>query len=298
MDLPTTYLARYWPLDNVVPGPGLQHYPTRTTFSISADQGRFVVKAYDDQSALGLVHPAPETIDRHLSVFEYLAGKGFGHAPGLLRTRSGERYIQASGTTIYIIEEIDGRTPSGTVETWAELGRIAALLNAYADFPYEYGVTIEGTIAELTRIARHHSFEREFIEQVEKLKVLMNQPTGLIHGEINPANSVLSSDGRLYLVDWDAAGAGPWVLEAGYPLLTAFLTEELAFQRESTLAFYGAYSLGEVMTAEQLELVFTAALLHALRYLPFGNPRARWARIRFALEHKDELLSAMVDPPS
>ena len=47
------------------------------------------------------------------------------------------------------------------------------------------------------------------------------------------------------------------------------------------------------MTPEQKELVFAAALLHALRYLKFGDTGKRWARIRYALEHRDLLLPAI-----
>jgi hypothetical protein len=48
------------------------------------------------------------------------------------------------------------------------------------------------------------------------------------------------------------------------------------------------------MTDGQKNLVFTAALLHALRYMPMGNTTSqRWARICYALENKELLLSAI-----
>jgi hypothetical protein len=38
---------------------------------------------------------------------------------------------------------------------------------------------------------------------------------------------------------------------------------------------------------------FVAALLHALRYLKFYHPLQRWARICYALDHRDLLLAAI-----
>lgn len=143
----------------------------------------------------------------------------------------------------------------------------------------------------MARKAGHYPFEREFLDQVARLGVLADQTACLIHGEFNLANAILTSHGRIYLVDWDQAGSGPWVLEAGYPLLTAFLTEDLTIERELAVAFYDAYTSEVGLTPERLELVFTAGLQHALCYLEFGDPLRRWARIRFALEHKDELLT-------
>ncbi len=125
------------------------------------------------------------------------------------------------------------------------------------------------------------------------LDVLRDQPRVLIHGELNPANSILAPDGRLTVVDWDAAGTGPWALEPGYPLITTFLSEDLVFDARSAAAFYGAWAGPQGIDAERRELIFTAALLHALRSLSFAEPGRRWRRIQHALAHKAELLSAM-----
>ncbi len=295
MDSPMTELTRHWLLDGVITGPALQRSNTRTTVAIHSDQGRFVVKTYDEAPALGLVHPSAAEIDQHLSIFDHLADTGFGHAPVLLRTRLQERFAHSDGRIIYVLQQIAGSIPPDTPGTWAEFGRLAARLNANPDYPHAYGIPVAGTIAELTRQARDYPFEHEFLDLVATLGVLANQPTGLIHAEINPANAILSPDGRLTLLDWDQAGTGPWVLEAGYPLLAHFLTEDLAFHRESAAAFYDTYTGGRGLTADQRELVFTAALLHALRYLRFGDPARRWARIRFALAHRDEFLAAMTE---
>jgi len=289
----STLVERHWGLEHVVPNQILQRYGNRTVLSIQSDQGNFVVKAYRDESALGLNRPVTTEIDQRLGIYEYLAGQDFGRAPSLLVTSTGNRFVRSGGATVFILKYIEGTRPSATPESWAELGLMATQLNTYTDFPISYGIPVAGTIAELMRKAERYSFGNEYVRLVSTLEILADQPARLIHGEINTANSVLSSDGQIFLIDWDQAGMGPWVLEPGYPLITTFLSDDLVFDARAAAAFYGSWTAGETMTAERRDLVFTAALLHALRYLEFGDPIRRWARIQFALAQKDELLSVL-----
>lgn len=288
-----TLVERNWDLDRVVAGPVLQRSSTRIVLSIEADQGRFVAKAYEDSWALGLVHPSLEEIDQHLGIFDVLAARGFRHAPSLLKTRDGQRFLRSGGMTVVILDLIEGERPPAAVATWAELGRLAANLNGIAGYPHDYAISVTGTIAELTHKAERYPFRQDMLSLVSTLDVLAEQPTSLIHGEINLANTVLARDGRIVILDWDQAGNGPWALEPGYPLITTFLSEDLVFDAEAAAAFYRSWAGEQGITAERRELVFTAALLHALRYIEFGDPGRRWARIRYALAHKDELLAAL-----
>jgi Ser/Thr protein kinase RdoA (MazF antagonist) len=291
-------VERHWDLQGVVQDAVLQRQETRTTYAIQSDEGSFIVKVYDDDSALGLVRISEAEIDRRLSIFHFLATQDFRYAPSLLETRTGDRFVRANGTTVYILERIEGGSPPATAETWAELGQLAARLNTQEAYPFAYGIPVKGTIGELVHEAERYPFSSDMLRVASTLDVLANQPTCLIHGEINLANAVQSSDGRISLVDWDQAGTGPWALEAGYPLITSFLSEELVFDTEAATAFYGSWTAGKTMSDECWDLVFTAALLHALRHLEFGNPARRWARIRHALAHKNEILAALAAPRS
>ena len=287
-----TTVERHWNLSHVMPGAVLQQSPTRTVMAIHSDQGAFVVKTYESAWALGLVNPTTSEIDRHLHVFDFLAETRFAHAPTLLRTTTGERFLQAVDTTICVLALIEGGAPPSTPETWAELGRIAARIGEYGDYPYPYGIPVTGTIAELTRNAEQYPFRTDMLRLISTLDVLVDQPPCLIHGEINTRNAIKATDGRLSLLDWDQAGTGPWPLEPGYPLITTFLSEDLAFDSDSASAFYGTWSARKEITAEDRNFIFTAAVLHALRYLEFGDPVRRWARIQHALAHKDALLAS------
>ncbi len=287
------FINRHWPLDRVIVGPILQRYPTRATVAIDTAQGRFVAKSYANEAALGLVEPSTEEIERSLDVFGYLERNGFGHAPRLLPTREGRSFARTRSRTVYLLERIEGSAAPDTAAPWAGLGRIAARLNSYTGYPHTYPIGVRGKIAEMTREARDYPFSAELLGLVASPDVLADQPPSLIHAEINTGNTLITPDGRLYLLDWDSAGAGPTVLEAGYPLITVFLTEDLIFRRDMADAFYNAYTAGEGMTSEGKELLFTAALLHALRYLKFGDINRRWTRICYALSHRDLLLSVI-----
>lgn len=289
-------VERHWPLDHVVPGAALQRSLTRNVISIRSEQGPFVVKVYEDEWALGLVRPSSAEIDQRLGIFDYLAANGFRHAPSLLETRTGGRFARSDGMTVYVLGQIDGSRPSPAARTWAELGRLAALLNDLPDFPLPYGITVGGAIAELTRNADRYPFRSEFLRLVSTLDVLVDLPTCPIHGEINLTNSLVSADGRIFLLDWDQAGTGPWALEPGYPLITTFLSEDLVFDAASATAFYHSWTGGNPISARHKDLIYTAAILHALRYLEFGDHSRRWARIQHALAHRDELLAALDAP--
>jgi Ser/Thr protein kinase RdoA (MazF antagonist) len=293
MTLQANFISEHWPLDQVSTSLTLQQYSTRAVFGVTSAQGRFVVKVFDNGAALGLVSPSLVEIRQCLFIFDYLEQQKFPYIPALLKTRSGDSFIQYEGKTIYLIEWLDGERPLPSPEVYAKLGQIAAGLNSHTDYPHSYPIDVQGTIAELRLEAEDYPFTQGFLQQVDQLDVLIDQPQALIHGEINIDNALQTRDGMLYLLDWDSVGTGPLVLEAGYPLLTCFLTEDLSFHQEWAAAFYDGYTQGKGIANVEKELVFTAALLHALRYLKFGDSNKRWARICYALMHKDDILSAI-----
>jgi aminoglycoside phosphotransferase (APT) family kinase protein len=280
-------------LSRIRTGKVLQRSSSRVVTEVETAEGLFVAKLMAREAALGLVAPTGAQIDHALQVFDFLALRDFTHAPKLLKTCSGNRFADVDGKVVYLMEHIEGSQPVPSPMAYAALGRVAAKLNAYTDFPYEYPISVPGTIDELTAQAEQSPFRDAILQQIAKLAVLADQPRSLIHGEINCANAIQTPDGRIVVVDWDAAGTGPAILEAGYPLITSFLTEDCTFHHDWARAFYAEYTTGLGMTDGTKEMLFTAALLHALRYMPFHNPIERWNRILYAVENKDLLLSAI-----
>jgi hypothetical protein len=82
---------------------------------------------------------------------------------------------------------------------------------------------------------------------------------GLIHGEINGANAGRRSNGEVALLDF--------VVDHG-----------------GARAFYAGYTdAGGQIDHDRL---FDAALLHALRYMWFGDVHRRWEQILHAVKHR------------
>lgn len=280
-------ITEHWPLDKVSLGETFQTYPTRRVVRLHTAQGDFVAKI-DDQP------PPYATACERCTIFDFLAEQAFPHIPALVKTRDGQPLLYQDGQSVMVMEYIDGGQPDNHPATWQRLGRLAASLNAIPGCPVTYGIPTAGVIAELTAAAQTHSHPKQFLDFIAMLSPLLTAPTlGLVHGEINWANVRQRRDGTLVILDWDEAGHGATVLDAGYPLITVFLTEKLHFQRHQAQAFYQGYFGGRRPDAAEQDLLFRAALLHALRYMHFANQVQRWARVGYAATHRTHLLAAI-----
>lgn len=280
-------LTDHWSLDKVCLGETFQTYPTRRVIRLHTAQGEFVAKI-DDQP------PAYETACTRCAIFDFLAAHAFPHRPLLLKTREDQPLLYHNGQSVMLLEYIDCGPPDNQPATWQKLGQIAASLNALPLCPVPYAIPTAGVIAELTVQAQSHRYQKQFTEFVAMLTPLVDQPArGVIHGELNRANVRQRRDGTLVILDWDEAGHGAPVLEVGYPLLTVFLTETLHFQRAQAQAFYRGYFGEHTPDAAAQDLLFRAALLHALRYAQWGNQQRRWARIYYAITHRKHLLATL-----
>ena len=288
------FIQSHWPLSHVTLGDVAQTYPTRQVVRVRADEGDFVAK-------VDAGPPVEASARRMMFIYDFLADRDFPHAPALLRTRNGAPLVYGASQSVCLMEYIPHGLPGFTeppdpqAQVWQALGQAAAALNAITGYPYAHPITVSGVVAELTAWVKGHSFESHFLALVSRLGALEHsRPIGLIHAEINPANARRRDDGTVVLLDWDEAGNGPAMLEAGYPLITVFLSEvDFTFQRGQAAAFYRGYTGGAGMSERNRQLLFTAALLHALRYMRFANVERRWERICYAVAHEAMLLDVL-----
>lgn len=279
------FVTAHWPLSHVSLGETFQSYPSRKVVRLHAQEGEFVAK-------IDLEPPAFEAASKTYAIYDFLASRHFPHIPSLVKATSGSPLVYDDQLSVAVMEFIDGGLPQPTPATWQSLGQVAAKLNTITDYPFPYRVATEGVLEELAEEAEHHPAKAQFLAFVDLLRPLLDDASqGLIHGEINRSNSMRRQNGELVLIDWDEAGTGETVLEAGYPLLTVFLTEELVFQRELAAAFYRGYYVQKQPGDNEKELLFRSALLHALRYMKFANQQKRWERICYAVRNKDSLLA-------
>jgi len=281
-------LETAWPLTGVSVGEALPSFPTRGVFRVHADQGEFVAKVNRV--------PRPDLADAdQMYVLEYLAERGFAHAPVLLRTRRGQRIARIHGNVVSVIEFLPKAVHEDvpTSDTWSRLGAAAARLNAFVDYPLPFAVALSATLAQLASRVKGLPFEARFLELLARAAELERlPPDALVHGEINEANARRKTDGTVVLIDWDQAGRAPAAMEYGYPLITVFVSEdEHTFDDRSAGAFLGGYvEAGGVLDPRQM---FNAALFHALRYMWWGSTARRWARIVNAAGREAELCAVL-----
>lgn len=275
-----------WPITGVVVVDEVSSYPTRRVFHLRCDQGDVAVK-------IDLQPRSASTIEQRLAVLDHVASRGFRHAPALLRTSTGSRASWSPSRTMTLLEYIPDpvrRGDAGRIADWADLGVAAARLNGLADYDVPFGVPVDRAAAEVAARAAGTPFDgdvRSLLGRVENVIDLDEQ--GLIHGQINEANAGRRANGEVALLDWDDAGVGPLALEYGYPLIAAFVSEELVVDHDGARAFYRGYKdAGGHIDHDRL---FDAALFQALRYMWFGDVNRRWARIMHALEQEDLLTS-------
>jgi Ser/Thr protein kinase RdoA (MazF antagonist) len=212
MQLTPGFVSQHWRLDNVRILRTLQDSQTRTTVALRSDQGPFVIKIYDNRSALSLNNPTLEIIRECLFVFEFLQEKRFEHCPQLCKTRSGETFVRTETDTAILLERIEGSHPRPRAAIWAEVGRVLAKLNALADFQHPYPIAVLGCIEEMRQGAQEYPFREEYVKLVDRLEVLADQPASLIHGEAHIGNFLRTPKGKIYLLDLDNLGTGPTVL--------------------------------------------------------------------------------------
>jgi hypothetical protein len=72
-----------------------------------------------------------------------------------------------------------------------------------------------------------------------------------------------------------------------------FLSEDMRFRQDLATALYHRYYAGNPPAEDEKDLLFRAALLRALRYMPFANQQQRWERVCYAAAQKDQLLSVL-----
>ena len=100
-------------------------------------------------------------------------------------------------------------------------------------------------------------------------------PTGCIHGDCWTGNAIRGPEGAVHLIDWDAAGLGPLVLDFGALLGDCFRypAQEVAPDTEWIAAVVDTYMQYRELTSAEIE-----ALPEAIRFGP-----AFRAAIRFSL---------------
>lgn len=277
-------IAASWPLSSVALGPVLEGFGGGVVQVIETKQGRFVCKR------------AGHLSERSTLVLDFLAERSFAHAPRVVHTDAGTRTLRNEGATFLVMEHIDGAVPTPTAGKHAKLAAILAHLNSIDDYPVPAPITVDAirpAFHQISRRLERPADRARFAEVANSLGDIDRLPRSLIHFESSLGNTIERPDGSLVLVDWDEAGTGARVLDAGKPLISAFISEDLRFDVAGARAFYDAYQARLTLSAEERDAMFDASLFHALRSVAWADPEIRWRRIEWAIEHRHEIMSAV-----
>lgn len=261
------------------------YFDVRQTLLVDCQEGRFAVKVFQVTG-----HPLQD--QRQRDVFQYLQSVHYPHIPRLLETRSGQPAAAGPGWWMQVMEYIPvGLQGQASPDDWRKLGAAAGRLNQFQDYPEAYPIPVDGAVKEIAAWAQGRPFERPLLDLLARLDSLQSaSEMGLIHGEINPMNAARRDNGEMVILDWDEAGTGRLVLELGYPLITNFVTvRSHSLLVEEGCAFYAGYRSEHPSLPDQ-EMIFAAALYHAIRYMQFADAEGRWARILWAVDHQDQLM--------
>jgi Ser/Thr protein kinase RdoA (MazF antagonist) len=276
-----SYIAAHWPLTGVGLGPVLRVFDHRHVQVVTSCEGRHVLKTTnqwrDDRDAAN-----------HLSLPGYLADHGFPHAPRILPTRAGRLFQPWGSDYVYLLEYIEGRVPDPTPEVYERMGEMVAALHNVAGYPHPYLFTYQEVLPEFSEIAQRLPFADEYLAIVDAWPDFDTFPHSIIHGEVI-GNILQSGDGTLVILDWDEAGLGPRLFDVGHPLVGSFITEDLQVRWDLMAAYDRGYLSHNRLTDLELAHIVDAALFYALRYIIWGDRDARWRRILWTLEHRNDL---------
>ncbi|HSD12438.1 MAG TPA: phosphotransferase [Patescibacteria group bacterium] len=274
-------LEHGWNLHGVAVGDALQTFDNRQVRRFDAAEGSFVCKTIGGAAA-------DDAFARQTAIYGWLEARGFRHAPRLLRTRDGENFLRQGDAAVLVMERVSGAKPEGTPDCFRRLGMALATLNGFTDYPEPAPITVDAIRPHFAGIAEGlpAAIRKPYLAAAGSLPDIDALPKSLIHFEASLKNAVRKPDGGLVLVDWDEAGIGATVLDPGFHLISQFVSESRAFDAASARAFYGAYLAARPLTDAEKGMLFDASLFHALRYVVWGDPERRWARIRWAMEHR------------
>lgn len=152
-------LVDMWPLTGVVVGEHLAGFETRQVVRIHIDQGDYVVKS--DRM------PRPDVRDEdQLVVLDFVADRGYGHAPSVLLTRGGQRVARTVDGLTVILEFVPQTLDE---KSWGVLGQAAAKLNSLPDFVIPFAIPIVDAISHLAVQAAGHPFEAQFNRLLDRV---------------------------------------------------------------------------------------------------------------------------------
>ena len=276
-----------WPLAEVQIGELLRKSGGSQVGIIESESGRYIYK-------IAHTWKTPTTIERDLTIFDFLNSVRFKNISRLLKTKDDKSFVAINGDKLmYLVEYIKGGHPDSSAKTYGELGRITGVLHKIQDFPFQTDFDADIVVQDLKKNSENFEFGKEYLEVVNNLPSFQNLPNTLIHTDISPTNTIQNESGDFIVIDWDEAGIGVSVLDIGQPLINQFISEDLEFFDDKLKTFYKAYFKERKITEEEMNYLFDAGMFWTCMYIIYGDTLKRWKRVKWAIENR-KLLEEMI----
>ncbi len=285
MEITPKTFEKYWPLTNVTIKPMPSKGMVGEVGIVEAVEGTYTYKTAGRWKT-------PENLNRDLSAYDFLNEKGFPYISQILKTKTKERFIKHEDKLLYLIRYIEGTHPTPTPETYAELGKITAILHSITGFPFETDYKQKAATEEARADAGKFDFKDEYLKVLDSIRSFDHLTQVPIHTEITPGNTIQKPDGKIMVIDWDEVGTGPAVLDLGVGLINHLLTDDLKIKESEARAYYQAYFKLRAMSDDEKSYIFDAGVYWAslwIRWLP--DYEIRWKKIQWALANKEKLVS-------
>ncbi|MDQ5972335.1 MAG: Scyllo-inosamine-4-phosphate amidinotransferase [Patescibacteria group bacterium] len=165
----------------------------------------------------------PEEVGRYVEIMEQVVAAGVSH-PELLKTKTGDTVLSASGVSLVVMPFINGKTffeldrAPNPAERRAVLEQ-AAKVNAI-DYKPTYlfdSWAVPNIQAMFERVQQY--VESDDLELAKKAMAayadipVNDLPHSFVHGDFTKTNVLLSDDGQIYILDFSVANYYPRIQE-------------------------------------------------------------------------------------
>ncbi len=229
---------------------------------------------------------AREWLRDRASLLAWLESHGYP-APRVIPARSGTAVAERGDLCMvavgYIPGELAALTDGTLRQLGALLGRLHTLPVASQSLPSSWWYPVQHAVAPLLDgldavatdvLARWRSLHRAFSDDLRQA-LNLDLPVTLIHGDCHPGNAIVTSSGRIALIDWECAGMGAAALDLGDLLVDshpdAAPGEGIAVHREAIVAVLEGYRAHRTLTQGEYDRLpvacrFGGAFHGALRF--------------------------------
>lgn len=293
----------FWGISEFVVFKVVESNEERIIYFIRSDGKEYVLKVFESGHPKGF-------LEKDTAVLEFLGRNEKKISPKLMKTIGNEKYIKVDDNYMFLMEYIKGAEVSESIQDEFKLGQTAARLHLIENCTYGSGINVYKQMFNMYGRFENFSFKEEYDEIIDILPDFTSYKNCFIHTDIAPHNAIKTEEGEIIFIDFDDAGVGPMYIDLGLPLIVQCVcfkdilpgqvigkNDKPYFKYEAAKAFYEGYYSVTPLSSEEKELIYYGAIFMHLIYMascPDEEAEYRWAVLKYAINNKDELMSALL----